>query len=49
MPVGKPWPTKHPVSINFGRALYPAPGEERKVLTARLEEAFAEMRAKAHP
>ena len=49
MPVGKPWPTKHPVTINFGRALYPAPGEERKVLTGRLEDAFAEMRAKAHP
>jgi 1-acyl-sn-glycerol-3-phosphate acyltransferase len=49
MPVGRPWPTKHDVVINFGPAVYPGPGEDRKVLNARLEAAFAALQDKAHP
>jgi 1-acyl-sn-glycerol-3-phosphate acyltransferase len=47
MPVGQPWPRKHPVSIEFGRAQYPAPGEKHRELTTRLQEALQEMRGGA--
>jgi hypothetical protein len=34
------WPRRHPVRINFGPALYPAPGEDHRAVTLRLEELF---------
>jgi 1-acyl-sn-glycerol-3-phosphate acyltransferase len=49
MPVGRPWPRKHLVTIYFGAPLYPAPGEDHKALTARLEEALAKMSRDASP
>jgi 1-acyl-sn-glycerol-3-phosphate acyltransferase len=47
MPVGRPWPRKHPVDVYFGRALYPAPGEDHRSLTLRLEQAIRQMREEA--
>jgi 1-acyl-sn-glycerol-3-phosphate acyltransferase len=49
MPVARPWPRKHPVRINFGRAIYPAPGEDHRSLTLRIEEALTTMRAEIDP
>jgi 1-acyl-sn-glycerol-3-phosphate acyltransferase len=44
MPVGKPWPVKHPVTVTFGSAIYPAPGDDRAAVTAKLESALRDMR-----
>jgi 1-acyl-sn-glycerol-3-phosphate acyltransferase len=44
MPVGRPWPRKYPVTVFFGRALYPAPGEDHRSLTLRVERALRQMR-----
>lgn len=46
MPVGKPWPRKHPVTLEFGSPVYPAPGERHRDLTVRLETALRDMRDK---
>jgi len=49
MPVGRPWPAKHPVVIHLGNALYPAPGEDHKALTSRLQAALERMRRDSSP
>jgi 1-acyl-sn-glycerol-3-phosphate acyltransferase len=50
MPVGRPWPRIHPVRINFApKALYPAPGEDHRSLTARIEESLSEMKLSTPP
>lgn len=50
MPVGRPWPRLHPVRINFPpKALYPAPGEDHRSLTLRIQESLEDMRRKTPP
>jgi 1-acyl-sn-glycerol-3-phosphate acyltransferase len=44
MPTGRGWPVKHPVSVNFGNAIYPAPGDDAKAVTARVEHSLHELR-----
>ncbi|MGH2786582.1 MAG: lysophospholipid acyltransferase family protein [Actinomycetota bacterium] len=49
MPVGKPWPRRFPVTITFGPAVYPAPGEDHRAMTDRVERALREMRGEPPP
>jgi 1-acyl-sn-glycerol-3-phosphate acyltransferase len=49
MPVGRGWPKKAPVRINFGQAIYPAPGENHRDITARLQSALEMMQAQLPP
>ena len=44
MPPGAVWPRKHPVSVSFGRPIYPVPGEDHRALTARLERTMRALR-----
>lgn len=45
MPVGRPWPRKHDVKLTFGPPLYPAPGEDHRSVTARLQSALKDLGA----
>ena len=47
MPVGKPWPVKFPVTVTFGPAIYPAPGDDHRAMTAKLEGTLREMRGES--
>ena len=49
MPVGRPWPRKHPVSVRFGSPLRPQPGEHHRALTSRVEAALLELREAWRP
>lgn len=50
MPVGRPWPKPHPVRINFpAKVLYPAPGEDHRSLTLRIEESLTDMKQNTPP
>jgi hypothetical protein len=49
MPVGRPWPTKHPVVIYFGTPIYPAPGDDHRSVTTQLQQALERMRRDSSP
>jgi 1-acyl-sn-glycerol-3-phosphate acyltransferase len=49
MPVGRPWPRKHPVVVYFGTPIYPAPGEDHRAVTTRLAQALERMRRDSSP
>jgi 1-acyl-sn-glycerol-3-phosphate acyltransferase len=44
MPVGRWWPRKHPVTVHFGQALYPMPGETHRSLIERVGDSLRELR-----
>lgn len=44
MPVGKPWPRKHPVTLYFGPPLHPRPDEDHKAVTERVRSELVRMR-----
>jgi 1-acyl-sn-glycerol-3-phosphate acyltransferase len=44
MPVGRWWPRKHPVTVHFGEALIPRPGESHRSLIERVGASLNELR-----
>ncbi|MFN2488389.1 MAG: lysophospholipid acyltransferase family protein [Actinomycetota bacterium] len=44
MPPGQWWPRRFPVAVSFGPAIRPAPGEDHKGVTERVERALRSMR-----
>jgi 1-acyl-sn-glycerol-3-phosphate acyltransferase len=49
MPVGRPWPKKNAVVIYFGTPIYPAPGDDHRAVTMRLQQALERMRRDSSP